>query len=61
MPLIGGGFKDMVRIAGSNPEMWVEIVETNRDNILSSISKYKLILEEMEDLIKDSNKACTIV
>lgn len=41
MPLTGGGFKDMVRIAGSNPEMWTEILFTNRDMVLQSLRDFE--------------------
>ena len=40
MPVTGGGFKDMARIAGSNPEMWTDIMETNRDNIIASLESF---------------------
>jgi len=42
VPLSGGGFRDMVRIAGSNPEMWLDIIRTNGDQI-------KQVLEEFRD------------
>ncbi|MCX7999420.1 MAG: prephenate dehydrogenase/arogenate dehydrogenase family protein, partial [Leptospiraceae bacterium] len=48
-PLVGGGFKDMSRIAGSNPEMWEAIIKTNSHFILQSLVQYK---EELEKLIQ---------
>lgn len=39
-PLTGGGFRDMVRIAGSNPEMWIDILETNGDQIKAVMQEF---------------------
>ncbi len=44
--LIGTGFLDMSRIAGSNPEMWLDIFLTNKENILNSID---LLLAELKN------------
>lgn len=41
VPLSGGGFRDMSRIAGSNPEMWEAIINTNRVSILDSLRKFQ--------------------
>ncbi|MCP5499301.1 MAG: prephenate dehydrogenase [Leptospiraceae bacterium] len=41
IPLTGGGFRDMSRIAGSNPEMWDAIIETNREPIRQSLIDFR--------------------
>ncbi|WP_167880204.1 prephenate dehydrogenase [Leptospira fletcheri] len=41
LPLTGGGFRDMTRIAGSNPKMWAPIFSSNRDEILSSLLDFR--------------------
>ncbi|MBI3395969.1 MAG: prephenate dehydrogenase/arogenate dehydrogenase family protein [Spirochaetia bacterium] len=41
MPITGGGFRDMSRIAGSNPEMWTDIIATNREAILKALRAYR--------------------
>ncbi len=51
LPLSGGGFRDMSRIAGSNPEMWEAIISTNRDAILSCLIAYQSQLAELIDLL----------
>lgn len=40
-PIMGGGFRDMVRIAGSNPEMWQAILSENRTEITRSLYGFK--------------------
>ncbi len=39
--LAAGGFKDMSRLAKSNPDMWVDIFKQNRENLLESIEVFK--------------------
>jgi prephenate dehydrogenase len=51
LPLSGGGFRDMSRIAGSNPEMWEAIISTNREAILSCLIAYQSQLAELIDLL----------
>lgn len=41
IPISGGGFKDMSRIAGSNPEMWRDILATNRGNIRTALARFR--------------------
>jgi len=49
MPITGGGFKDMARIAGSNPEMWTDILLSNQDNLIASLEHF---VREMRDIIE---------
>ena len=37
--LAGGGFRDVTRIAASDPELWVSILRTNRDAVLASLDR----------------------
>ena len=51
---IGGGFKDMTRIALSPSKIWEDICDTNKDLILEMIQKFKQYLNLIEDkLIND--------
>lgn len=50
MPITGGGFKDMARIAGSNPEMWTDILVSNRDFLASGLKEFQ---SQLEGLIRD--------
>jgi prephenate dehydrogenase len=56
IPLSGGGFRDMSRIAGSNPEMWEAIIHTNKSDIYKSLKEFKIKLEELLEIFeKDGN------
>lgn len=66
--LAGGGFESTVRLAKSNPAMWVPIFMQNRDNVLdvlnehiSQLRKFKSCLEKenyeyLQELIENANK-----
>ncbi|MBW0433799.1 prephenate dehydrogenase/arogenate dehydrogenase family protein [Leptospira yasudae] len=51
IPLNGGGFRDMTRIAGSNPKMWAAIFSSNQEEIYKSLLDYRdrldIILEKL--------------
>ena len=51
-PLVptSGGIRDMIRIAGSNPEMWTDILETNNNNIISALQSFE---KELQEVIKN--------
>ncbi len=50
MPITGGGFKDMARIAGSNPEMWTDILVSNRDFLAAGLKEFQ---SQLSDLIRE--------
>ncbi len=52
VPLTGGGFRDMVRIAGSNPEMWLDIFRTNRKEIVASLEAFREAMSETIRLLE---------
>lgn len=39
--VIGRGFRDMTRIAGSRPEIWTEICLTNRNALLNAFAEFQ--------------------
>jgi len=53
--LAGGGFRDMSRIAKSNPTMWEDIFRQNRKNLLESIEAFENELRECKNMIEDKN------
>ena len=55
-PVTGGGFKDMARIAGSNPEMWADIIATNGDFILESLQGYVDRTQAVMDLVRGNDR-----
>jgi prephenate dehydrogenase len=66
--LAGGGFESTVRLAKSNPAMWVPIFKQNRENVLdvlnehiTQLRKFKACLEKenyayLQELIEQANK-----
>ncbi len=66
--MASAGFESTVRLAKSNPSMWVPILQQNRENVLdvlnehiSQLRKFKSCLEKenwtyLEELITDANK-----
>jgi prephenate dehydrogenase len=71
--LAGGGFESTVRLAKSNPAMWVPIFMQNRENVLdvlnehiSQLRKFKACLEKenydyLKELIENANKIKRII
>ena len=51
----GGGLKDFTRIASSDPKMWEDIFISNQINMLEVIKSFKLELDHLEKLIKESD------
>lgn len=49
-PLIGPGFRSVSRLAASNQNMMLDIIDTNRGNILADLIKYR---DRLNDLISD--------
>lgn len=43
----GGGFRDTTRIAASDPELWIGILEGNRDAVLDAVSSFRDGLERV--------------
>jgi prephenate dehydrogenase len=51
--LAAGGFRDMSRLAKSNPKMWEDIFRENKKNLLDSIDAFKKELKLAKDLIEN--------
>ena len=49
------GFKDTTRIASSDPKIWSDIFASNNNNVLNAIEKYKKILSDIEEKIKEND------
>ena len=50
---IGGGFKDMTRIASSPYKIWEDICKTNQENILKMIQEFRNYLGVLEGKLKN--------
>ena len=51
---VGDGFRDMTRIASSPYKIWEDICETNQENILEMIQKFRNYLGVIEDKLKNN-------
>ena len=51
--MAGSGFESTVRLAKSSPEMWTDIFEDNKENIIKSLDDYIENLIQINSLIKD--------
>ncbi|MBO5643810.1 MAG: prephenate dehydrogenase [Lentisphaeria bacterium] len=47
------GFRDTCRIASSNPQMWREIVEHNREAVLDALEEFDQIYNKFKQEIRD--------
>ena len=55
--LAAGGFRDMSRLAKSNPAMWENIFIENKQNLLNAIDAFKEELKLAKDLIENNKWA----
>jgi prephenate dehydrogenase len=47
-PLVGPGFRSTARLAPSTPEMMLDILTTNRTNLLEAVTLYRQRLDELD-------------
>lgn len=50
--LAAGGFRDITRIASSNPYMWDAICAENKDKILAGLGVFQKMLDDFSDNLK---------
>lgn len=51
--MAGSGFESTVRLAKSSPEMWVPILELNKENIVESLEEYIMNLNNFKNLLQN--------
>lgn len=54
--LTAGGFRDMTRIAASNPDVWVDICLSNKDLIKEAVERYIAELVDFKKLIASGDE-----
>ncbi len=59
LPYAGPGFRDMTRIASSDPALWRDILLQNRRDVLRALKSFKKELDAMESAI-DGEKAAAL-
>jgi prephenate dehydrogenase len=51
LALAAGGFRDVTRVAASNPDIWIDICLQNRDAIVEALGEFAGRLTYLQDLI----------
>ncbi len=51
--LAAGGFRDMSRLAKSNPDMWGDIFKENKKNLLLSVEAFEEELKKAKEMIEN--------
>lgn len=54
--VLGPSFRDLTRIASSEPKIWAEICFSNRKEIISATSHFRNILSKVESSLKKGEK-----
>jgi prephenate dehydrogenase len=47
----GGSLRDMTRVAGANPRIWVDIFLENRDELRGALAEHRRRLEQLEEAL----------
>ncbi|WP_054697393.1 prephenate dehydrogenase [Syntrophomonas palmitatica] len=54
--MAAGGFRDTTRIASSNPELWEDILFSNREHLVKRLDELILSLDKMKAALLDGDK-----
>lgn len=57
LSLSAGGFRDVTRIAGGDPELWTAIFLANRDAVLSALSRFTSRMDDFRRLVDTGDAA----
>ncbi|MFZ7101918.1 MAG: prephenate dehydrogenase/arogenate dehydrogenase family protein [Peptococcaceae bacterium] len=55
--LAAGGFRDLTRIADSQPEMWCDIFRQNRQGVLQALAYFHEAIRQIEKAVEDKDAA----
>lgn len=58
--LAAGGFRDMTRIASSDPRMWVDVCADNRDAILGVLDELSARVGDMREIVASGDSASLV-
>jgi prephenate dehydrogenase len=56
VPLIGPGFRSTSRLAGTPSSMMLGVLQSNADNVITSIASFRQSLEILESALRSDNK-----
>jgi prephenate dehydrogenase len=51
----GGSLRDMTRIAGANPRIWVDIFLENRESLVSALAEHRRRVEQLEAALAEGD------
>lgn len=54
--LAAGGFRDITRIASSDPTMWTDILMTNREALLTQLSQWQNLMTNMQEMLSQKQE-----
>jgi prephenate dehydrogenase len=54
-PLVGPGFRSTTRVAASSPQVMLDILRTNRENLLQSAGRLRQQLDRLETALQEAN------
>jgi prephenate dehydrogenase len=57
LDLAGPGFRDFTRIAASDPEVWRDVLLTNREEVLKQSTRFRHTLDALELSLRSGNSA----
>jgi prephenate dehydrogenase len=53
LALAAGGFRDVTRVAASNPELWLDICQENRDAIVAELDEFAERLKSLNAILRE--------
>lgn len=53
--LAAGGFRDITRIASSNPRMWTDITTQNRDELMNQLDEWQKEMDRVRDILTQND------
>lgn len=56
MNLAAGSFRDLTRVAGSEPELWLDVLAANRDRVLPALGEMQERLASIANLIETGDQ-----
>jgi prephenate dehydrogenase len=51
----GGSLRDMTRVAGANPRVWVDILLDNRQEVRAALAEHRRALEELDEALAEAD------
>ena len=58
--LAGGGLEDFTRISESNPDMWWEIFQLNREELLEALRTFSMVIDKFDRALSEVNRDSVI-